>query len=162
MPLRIIRSWISRKDKTPKKPEVTETTHENIKETLQEEHSRLVVVGKESQFTDKIINYAIDMAKNMGYEIVAVSTAPLLACDTLNRLSHHKDKVCIDFEKIAKEAVRAFQRRAEENSLKFRHIIKFNATYEVLTELKHELGGFEFVVSEEEGQSDEIFVYSLL
>jgi len=38
---------------------------------------RLVVMGHESMFSDEVIGYAIDMAKRMSYEILALNSAPL-------------------------------------------------------------------------------------
>ena len=127
---------------------------------MSEEYTKIIVVGKEASFSERIIDYAIDMAERMSYEIIAVSTAPLLSCSTLSVLSHHKDKVCTDFEEHAKESVKIFKQKSEENNINFTHIIKFKDTSSVLNELRKELGGFEFVISEEEG--DNIFVYSLL
>ena len=132
MPIQVIRRWIANRREPPKDQEKVETTAETITETLKEEHTRLVVVGKEAHFTDKIIEYAIDMAKMTGYEIVAVSTAPLLSCGTLDKLSHHKDNVCTDFEAMAKEAIKLFREKAEENGVSFRHIIKFYQRKDIL------------------------------
>jgi len=67
-----------------------------------------------------------------------------------------------------------FQEAAEARGIPFRHIVKYTDSSEVLTELKEEIGDFEFVVSEEEPDADEkgmknerrprkeIFVYSIL
>ena len=125
-----------------------------------EHYTRLVVVGRGAVFSDKIIDYALEMAKRMDYEIVAVSAAPLLACHTLTILHHHRDKVCADFEEQAKESIEEFRTKAKELDVGFTHVIKYHRTQKVLHELKRELGGFEFIVSEEESES-EIFVFSI-
>jgi len=46
----------------------------------------LLVVGQESSFSQEIIDYALEMAKRMSYEIVALNTAPL-SCDTFKMFS---------------------------------------------------------------------------
>ena len=58
-----------------------------------EESKKLVVVGKESTFSQEIIDYAIDMAERMSYEIVALNTAPL-SCETF-KLSSSRTKLFI-------------------------------------------------------------------
>jgi hypothetical protein len=43
-------------------------------ETKTETASRLLVVGKESVFSEEIIDYAIEMAERLSYEIIALNT----------------------------------------------------------------------------------------
>ena len=75
-------------------------------------HTRLIVIGKNGAFSQKIIDYALNMASRMQYEIIAVSTAPLLACHTLSIMTQHKDKMCAEFEEHAKESVKIFKQKA--------------------------------------------------
>ena len=142
-------------------------------ESAAEPSRRLVVVGKESVFSKQIIDYALEMAERMSYEIVALNAAPL-HCDTFRVFSESFKKICIDFEALSKENVTEFRKAAEQKGIPFTHIVKFSDSYEVLKEIKHEVGDFEFVVSEMEqsestsaSQDDEnakrkIFVYSII
>jgi hypothetical protein len=134
---------------------------------------KLVVVGRESVFSQEIIDYALEMAERMSYGIIALNTAPL-SCETFKLFSSSRNKICEDFEDLSKKNVRAFQEAAEKKSIPFTHIVKFNESYEVLKELKNEIGEFEFVVSEMEDQENasgtengekakpEICVYSIM
>jgi hypothetical protein len=134
---------------------------------------KLVVVGRESVFSQEIIDYALEMAERMSYEIIALNTAPL-SCETFKLFSSSRNKICEDFEDLSKKNVRAFQEAAEKKGIPFTHVVKFSESYEVLKELKVEIGGFEFVVSEMEEQEDssgtengktvkrEICVYSIM
>lgn len=134
---------------------------------------KLVVVGKESIFSQEIIEYALEMAERMSYEIIALNAAPL-SCDTFKLFSASRNKICQDFEELCKRNVKQFREAAELKGIAFTHIIKFNDSYEVLKEIKHEIGDFEFVVSEMEEQENvsrpenserakrEIFVYSIV
>jgi len=151
---------------------------EHAEEVLQESHAqeeetrKLVVVGKESQFSNEIIDYAIDMAERMKYEIVALNTAPL-SCETFQK-STSKDKIFMDFQMLAEQSARPFRKEAQRRGISFTHVVKFSESYEVLAELRKEIGEFEFVVSEEESNAassrtrngeqpkQEIFVYSML
>jgi hypothetical protein len=137
-----------------------------------EEAKKLVVVGKESVFSQEIIDYALDMAQRMTYEIVALNTAPL-SCETV-KASSSGDRVCEDFKMLSQLNVKPFREAAEKRNIPFFHVVKFSESYEVLAELRKEIGEFEFVVSEEERDSSsdrvrnekrpkqEIFVYSML
>ena len=50
-------------------------------QTEEQQIMQLLVVGRESTFSKEIIDYALDMAQRMSYEILALNTAPL-SCDT--------------------------------------------------------------------------------
>ena len=137
-----------------------------------EEPGKLVVVGRESTFSREIIDYAIDMAERMSYEIVALNTAPL-SCETF-RLSSSRDTICKDFQTLSEQNVQPFREEAEKRGIPFTHVVKYSESTEVLMELKKEIGEFEFVVSEEEQDTEsnrpenrerprqEIFVFSML
>ena len=137
-----------------------------------EESKKLVVVGRESIFSREIIDYAIDMAERMSYEIVALNTAPL-SCETF-RLSSSREQICTDFQMFSEQNVQPFREAAQKRGIPFSHVVKFSESYEVLKELRKEIGEFEFVVSEEEHDvatdraengerpRQEIFVYSML
>ena len=58
---------------------------------------KLVVVGRESEYSQEIIDYAIEMAERMSYEIIALNAAPL-SCETFKLFSSSRDKICEDFE----------------------------------------------------------------
>jgi len=144
-----------------------------IHETKAVEESKiLVVVGRESIFSREIIEYAVDMAERMSYEIVALNTAPL-SCETFNQ-SSSRDQICTDFQMLSEQNVQPFREEAQKRSIPFSHVVKYTESSEVLRELRKEIGEFEFVVSQEEQDvvtdsdiDDErfrqgIFVYSIL
>ncbi|MHC4459557.1 MAG: hypothetical protein ACYS0I_21155, partial [Planctomycetota bacterium] len=103
----------------------------------------------------------------------ALNSAPL-SCETFKLFSSSRNKICEDFEDLSKKNVRAFQKAAEKKGIPFTHVVKFNESYEVLKELKVEIGEFEFVVSEMEEEENasgtkngekakpEICVYSIM
>ncbi len=143
------------------------------KEPEPEVARKLVVVGRESVFSEDIIDYALEMAERMSYEIVALNTAPL-SCETFKFFSSSRNKICEDFEDLSKKNVRLFQEAAEKKGIPFTHVVKFSESSEVLKEIRNEIGEFEFVVSESEDQAavskpengqkakSEIFVYSMI
>ena len=122
-------------------------------EPVAEVSRKLVVIGRESVFSQEIIDYALEMAERMSYEIIALNTAPL-SCETFELFSSSRNKICEDFEELSQKTVQVFQKTAEKKRIPFTHIVKFSEPYEVLKKLKHEIGEFEFVVSEMEAQAD--------
>jgi hypothetical protein len=151
-------------------PEYAEDTLQETKSV--EESRKLVVVGKESTFSRDIIDYAIDMAETMSYEIVALNTAPL-SCETF-QLSSSRNQICTDFQMLSEANVQLFREEAEKRGISFTHVVRFSESSEVLSALRKEIGEFDFVVSEEEHDAasnraeegerprTEIFVYSML
>lgn len=123
-------------------------------ETKTDAANRLLVVGRESVFSEEIIDYAIEMAERLSYGIIALNTAPL-SCDTFRLFSSSRKQICDDFEEISKKNSTAFQERAEKKGISFMHVVKFSDSYEVLKEIKAEIGEFEFVVSEVEEDPDD-------
>jgi hypothetical protein len=171
-----------RSGKTHQRQEVSANAKEGQKEYSSEAVAdepnaeavrRILVVGRESVFSKELIDYAIEMAERLSYEIIALNTAPL-SCDTYNLFASSRDNICEDFENLSKKNVTAFQESAEKKGIPFTHVVKFSESYDVLKDLKVEIGEFEFVVSEIEEQENasgtdngekakpEICVYSIM
>lgn len=118
----------------------------------EEEEARLVVVGNESEFSDGVVEYALEMAKRMNYQIIALNTVPL-ACDTFRRLSSSRKQVCGEFESISMQNVKAFEAAAQDCNIPFTHVVKFVEIDDALEELQREFGEIGFIVSEPQGQA---------
>lgn len=140
---------------------------------IEERPPKLLVVGRESTFSTQIIDYALEMAQRMSYEILALNTAPL-SCETFKLFSSSRNKLCREFQGISEENVKLFREEAERMGVAFSHVVKFSEPDEALEEMKREYEDIEFVVSEaeeervanrlEEGERprQEIFVYSVV
>ncbi|MBW1740437.1 MAG: hypothetical protein JRJ42_04780 [Deltaproteobacteria bacterium] len=140
---------------------------------VEEKPRKLLVIGRESTFSREVIDYAIEMAQRMSYEILALNTAPL-SCETFKLFSSSRKKLCQEFQDISQKNVRAFQEEAEKKAIPFAHVVKFSEPDEALEEMKREYEDIEFVVSEaeeervanraEDGERlrSEIFVYHMV
>lgn len=140
---------------------------------IEERPGKLLVMGKESIFTREVVEYALEMAQRMSYEIIALNTAPL-SCDTFKIFSSSQKKLCQDFQSLAEENVKGFLEEAKRMGIPFTHVVKFTEPDDALDEMKKEYTDVEFVVSEaeeemianraEEGERPrkEIFVYSMV
>jgi hypothetical protein len=147
---------------------------ELISEPIEQEENRpttLLVVGDKANFTDSIIEYAIEMAQRMSYDILALNTAPF-TCNTFNLFSSQQKELCNDFTEMARENVSSFKEKALESGIKFKHIIMFDNVDEAQENIFKERKDIAFVISnniedravneQRESLQDRVFVYSVL
>jgi hypothetical protein len=152
---------------------------EHVQEMLMADESeektvaKLLVVGRESTFSREIIDYALEMAQRMSYEILALNSVAL-SCETFNLFSLSSNKLCQEFRQISEENARVFQQEAEKSGVSFSHVVKFVEPDQALQEIKREYNNIEFVISEaeeeqvtrrvEEGERarQDIFVYTMV
>ena len=134
---------------------------------------KLLVVGRESIFNKEVIDYALDMAQRLSYEILALNTAPL-SCETFSLLPTERSKVCQEFRTLTEKNIRHFQQEAQKRAIPFKHVIKFSEKDQALAEITREFSDIEFVVSDTEGNrtmarvaeserpKEKIYVYSIV
>lgn len=139
----------------------------------EEQIMQLLVVGRESTFSQEIIDYALDMAQRMSYEILALNTAPL-SCDTFKMFSNQRNQLCEEFKSLSEQNAAQFQQAAAEKGIAFDHIVMFSETEEALEEITTKNKKIAFVVSEsiedraedrvEEGERlrQNLYVYSMV
>ncbi|BBO93244.1 universal stress protein [Desulfosarcina ovata] len=108
---------------------------------------RLVVMGNESAFSDEVVDYAIDMARRMSYEILALNSAPL-SCDSFGLFSTSRSKLCQEFQSISEKNGLRFRQAAEAAGIQFVQVVKFDEPEQALASVQHEYGSIEFVISD--------------
>ena len=153
--------------------------HEHAQQLLQEQKveekrpGKLLVVGRNGAFSRGIIDYALEMAERMSYEMVALSAAPLSG-GTFKMLTSSQKELRQKFQDLAEKNVRPFQEEATKRGISLEHFVKFSETDAALEEIRKEAGKIEFVVSENAGEEvaprlenekrtrQEIFVYSMV
>ena len=135
--------------------------------------TKLLVLGRESAFSKEIIDYALEMAQRMSYEILALNTAPL-SCETFKLFSSSRDEVCEEFKSMSEKNAGLFQELAAEKGIPFDHIVMFSEPEEALEAVNRENKNIAFVVSEsvedrtesriEEGERlrRNVYVYSMV
>jgi hypothetical protein len=134
---------------------------------------QLLVAGRESTFSKEIIDYALDMAQRMSYDILALNTAPL-SCETFKLFSSSRNQVCEEFKSMSEKNAAMFQQAAAEKGIAFDHIVMFSEADEALQEVTRNNKNISFVVSEsiedraesrnEEGERlrQHLYVYSIV
>ncbi|MGD9334847.1 MAG: hypothetical protein PVJ50_07675, partial [Desulfobacterales bacterium] len=113
----------------------------------EQEPTRLLVMGRESDFSKEIIDYALEMAQRMSYEILALNTAPL-SCETFKLFSSSRNQVCQEFKSMSEKSAGLFQEAAAEKGIPFNHVVMFSEPEEALESITREHKDIAFVVSE--------------
>ena len=139
----------------------------------EEQIMQLLVAGRESTFSKEIIDYALDMAQRMSYDILALNTAPL-SCETFKLFSSSRNQICEEFKSMSEKNAAMFQQAAAEKGIAFDHIVMFSEADEALQEVTRNNKNIAFVVSEsiedraenriEEGERlrQHLYVYSVV
>jgi hypothetical protein len=142
-------------------------------QTEEQQTMQLLVAGRESTFSKEIIDYALDMAQRMSYEILALNTAPL-SCETFKLFSSSRNQVCEEFKSLSEKNAAMFQQAAAAKGIAFNHIVMFSEADEALQEVTRNNKNIAFVVSEsiedraesriEEGERlrQHLYVYSIV
>ncbi len=135
--------------------------------------TKLLVMGRESTFSKEIIDYALEMAQRMSYDILALNTAPL-SCETFKLFSSSHSKVCENFKSLSEENARRFREAAEAKKIPFEHVVMFSESEEALESISRKDKNISFVISEtvedreanriEEGErlQHSLFVYAMV
>lgn len=108
----------------------------------------LLVVGNGSSFGKDVIEYSLDMAKKFNYKILALNAAPI--GDDLPVKSDERRKLRDEFMEECSRSVASFKELAQKSGVEFQHVIKFANKDDALEEIKSEVLGIEFVISDSE------------
>ena len=134
---------------------------------------KLLVIGNGPTFTQDIIEYALEMAQRMSYEILAMNNAPL-KCEGFTLFASSEKKNCQAFKEISEKNIATFRNQAEQKGISFENTIRFSTTEVAIEEVRKEYGEIEFVISKSEERqvaeqeekreqsAKEIFVYSMI
>jgi hypothetical protein len=124
------------------------------------------VLGQESGFSQALIEYALDMAERLSYEVFALNSAGF-SKETLRSFPSAREEVFREFRAASEENVVSFRDAAAGKGVPFSHIVKFSGPDEATREIGQEVGEIDFVVSDpadgliSPGAGRDILVYSL-
>ena len=112
---------------------------------------RLLVLGQQSEFSKDLVDYALDMAARLSYEVVALNAAGF-SKQTFRSFPGARDKVCQDFLAVSEGNAESFREAAAEKGIPFSHLVKFSDADEAATEVRDQVGDIDYVICEgEEG-----------
>ncbi len=172
----LLKKLLARKNRSRQTPNLPPTNIPSYPDAISNQDNKpsgkLVVVGNESIFSRPLIDYAVDMAQRMSYEIVALNTAPL-SCETFKLFSSSRNQVCQDFQELSEKNVVAFKEEVRQLNIPFSHVVKFCETDRAIEELQKEIGEIDFIVSDSQADQEievsmdqdaprcQVFVYAM-
>ncbi len=122
--------------------------HEHARSVLKQEAvpQKIMVLSTEDNFSNMLINYALDMAKRLDCELVAVNVT-----DVPRSLPGDERQRAIElFEQAAKKNSESLIRKAESEGVKLTHMVETGDAEKVADRLHSSLPGIRCVVTEPE------------
>jgi len=115
------------------------------------EKEKILVVGYEEGFSEKLINYALGMAERMNYDIAALNVIPV----GKRLFSSLQDRIKDELKTKTENGAAAFRARASEKNILFSHTVKFGDIDRTINDLSREYKRVTFILTEPEHLSDE-------
>jgi DNA-binding NtrC family response regulator len=115
---------------------------------------RLLVLGQQSGFSRDLVDYALDMAERLSYEVIALNAAGF-SKQTFRSFPGARDKVCQDFMAVSEDNAVPFREAAAEKGIPFSHLVKFSSADEAAAEVRNQLGDIDYVICESEERLEE-------
>ena len=115
---------------------------------------RLLVLGRQSAFPAELIDYALDMAARLSYEVIALNAAGF-SKETFRSFPGARDKVCQDFLTVSEASALPFKEAAAERGVPFSHLVRFTSEDEAAVEVREMVGDIDYVICEGEERLDE-------
>jgi len=115
---------------------------------------RLLVLGQQSGFSKDLVDYALDMAERLSYEVIALNAAGF-SKETFRSFPGARDKVCQDFRAVSEGNALSFRAAAIEKGIPFSHLVKFSSADEATAEVRDQVGDIDYVICESEEMLEE-------
>ena len=128
--------------------------HEHAKELMKGKSvpkEKLLVVGSEEGFSERLVDHAISMAKRMGYEITALNVIPV----GMRIFSVLQDKVKDELKGKTEKEAETFSAKASKMRIPFTHTVKFGNLDKIVREVSRECQETLFIITEPEHVSDD-------
>jgi hypothetical protein len=116
--------------------------------SLPQENRKILIVSREARFSESVVNYAVNLAERLGYDLIALnvgsgSTKGLLQ-SPYGYFQGEK------FKSSAKKAAARIEGRLKTKGLGFEHLVRFGEVGPAVEALNHEKKRIEFVLNASE------------
>ena len=116
---------------------------------------KILVVGKESTFTPAVLDYAINLAQRLGYDIIGMSLNPAL--EQMGKFfSPYNLHLRARFTQQARASWEAVRSGLAQQGINSEHVVKFSEVAEAVKDLNHEVKRIDFVITDVGINSEEI------
>ena len=116
---------------------------------LPQENRKILVVSREDRFSDSVINYAVNLAERLGYDLIALNVRSGLAPKRLFH-SPYQHFLGEKFKKQARQAAAQIKERLQAKGLGFEHLVRFGEVGTAVEALNNEKRRIEFVLNASE------------
>lgn len=110
------------------------------------EHPKILVVAEGSTFPIRLVEFAVGLAKRMGYEIVALNCAGF----SQERSGAHMKALFQQFKERAVQGGELLASRAAEEGVPFSQIVRPDSVAQCVRDLEREMSRLQIVLTEPE------------
>jgi hypothetical protein len=105
---------------------------------------KILVVASEDRFSDALLNYSLEMAQRLDFELLTlnVTDAPLTLPEA------RKEEEIARFQNESKQNFAALQGRAEQAGVPVNHLVEIGDLDDVVHKLKTQFPGMRYVLTE--------------
>ncbi len=116
---------------------------------------KILVVGKGSTFTPAVLDYAVNLAQRLGYDLIGMSLNPSL--EQLGKFfSPYNLRLRSKFNQQAQAAWELVRPGLAQQGISSEHVVKFSEVAEAVKDLNHEVKRIDFVITDAGIKSEEI------
>jgi hypothetical protein len=118
-------------------------------QTFKNENRKILVVGREAGFSEAVMDYAVNLAERLGYDLITMVVGPDAVSGGMFN-SPYRRYLQEKFKKQAKAAASLIEPRVRQKGLGFEHLVRFGDLGRAVETLNHEKRRIEFVINASE------------
>lgn len=119
------------------------------------ENRKILVVSREPGFSDSVVDYAVNLADRLGYDLIAMNVG-LFEVPAGRLASPYRRFLQSRFKRQARDAATRIAGKAKERELAFQHLVRFGDLGEQVENLNQEKRRIEFVLNATEASEAEM------
>ncbi len=113
------------------------------------ENRKILVVGREAGFSETVVDYAVNLAERLGYDLIALNVGPEATAGGVFN-SPYRRYLQDKFRKQAQAAAALIEPKLRAKGLTFEHLVRFGDLGQAVETLNHEKRRIEFVINASE------------
>ena len=107
---------------------------------LAQENRKILIVSREVRFSESVVNYAVNLAERLGYDLIALNVGP--GWESKGFLhSPYSHFLGEKFKLRSRKAAAQLERRLRAKGLGFEHLVRFGEVGTAVETLNHEKSG---------------------
>jgi hypothetical protein len=113
----------------------------------EEDGGKILVVGTEANFSQKLVEYSVWFAKRMEFQLVAMNCVPF-GHEAPKVLSPYQERLEKEFESAAAQGAELLAYRSMLEGVSFQHLVRFGSPDKCIREAHNDMDDIEFVLAE--------------